>query len=253
MLISSQQNDPESHVSLPGSRRTLLFVIGPGTRYMQILLLLAAVLGFSAAPSQALTLEGTIEVWEKLGGKPSRLENHSNAVVFVAGFSIQSQKRSPPQLIQKNKSFSSRVLVITQGEVVEFPNLDPIFHNVWSKSKARTFDLGLFKHPETKPVQFPRQGIVTIFCNIHPQMISTILVLPNDRYAMTDSQGNYRIENIPQGKHTVYAWVEGARPIKKTVVFTPGKPVRVNLKLLLRRIPIRHLNKEGKLYKSYSN
>ena len=253
MTYSSLQPYSKTRAFLWEVRPILFFAIISRTWIMGTLAWMVAMLGLFAAPSLAVTLEGQIEVWENLGGKPTRLEDHSNAVVFVTGFTIPQPKRSPPQLVQKNKSFSSRVLVITRGEVVEFPNLDPIFHNVWSKSKPRTFDLGLFKHPDTKPVQFPRQGIVTVFCNIHPQMISTILVLPNDRYAMTGPQGKYRIADIPEGKHTVYAWVEGARPIKKTVVFAPGKPVRVNLKLLLRRIPLRHLNKEGKPYKSYSN
>lgn len=206
-----------------------------------------------AAPLHAAALAGRVEVWEQIGGKVVKLSDQRNAVIFVAGFREAPDGGRQSLLIQKNKSFSRRVLVITQEETVEFPNHDPIFHNVWSKSRARSFDLGLFKHPDTKPVQFPKLGIVTVFCNIHAQMIATILVLPNNRFAVTGAKGEYRIEGIPAGRYPVYAWVEGAKPVKQMVAFTAGKRVDLSFRLKLRRIPIRHLNKEGKRYKKYTN
>ena len=206
-----------------------------------------------SAPAFAGTLKGRVEIWEVVRGKLEKLKDHKNAVVFVVGFKTPPKIGRKIKLFQKNKKFSSRVLAITQGEKVEFPNLDAIHHNVWSKSKAKPFDLGLYKHPTTKFVRFPKSGMVTVFCNIHPQMIATILVLPNSKNAVTGSDGRFKVLKIPNGKFNVYAWVEGARPVKRTIVFKAGKTVELTLKLRLKRIPIRHLNKAGKPYKKYTN
>ena len=169
-----------------------------------------------ALPLGAATLTGQVEVWEMVGGKPVRLEDRSNAVIFLAGFVEPPPPAHAVELAQQNKTFVQRVLVVTQGENVAFPNLDPVHHNVWSRSPARPFDLGLYKAPTRRELAFPNPGIITVFCNIHPQMIATILVLPNTRFALTGADGAYRIEGIPPGEHTVYAWVEGAVPIKQT-------------------------------------
>jgi plastocyanin len=219
-----------------------------------LLAVLAAVLAAgAAAPGRAATLSGEVEVWETVAGQPSKLENRANAVIFVAGFNEPPPSGQEPELAQENKSFTQRVLVVTQGESVAFPNHDPIYHNVWSRSPGRPFDLGLYKAPEQRELPFPVPGIVTVFCNIHPQMIATILVLPNRRYAVTGPDGRYRIEGIPAGEHPVYAWVEGAQPIRQMVRFGGGNDhQQLGFRLTLQRIPLRHLNKEGKPYKSYA-
>jgi hypothetical protein len=217
-----------------------------------LLLVLIGTMGIPAFASGA-ELTGAVEIWEPASPQPVKLKIHRDAVIFVTGFNEPPLPGRRPQLVQKNKQFTSRVLVITQGEVVEFPNQDPVFHNVWSRSRAKIFDLGLYRHPETKPVQFLKPGIVTVFCNIHANMIASILVLPNNKHAVSDASGNFRVEGIPPGKHTVYAWVEGAKPIKRVAVFSDANPIKLNFKLLLRRVPIHHLNKEGKPYKKYSN
>jgi plastocyanin len=204
-----------------------------------------------ALSAQQATLGGQVEVWEQVGGQLARLEDHSNAVIFLAGFNQPPDAGHRPQMVQRNKAFSARVLAIAAGESVDFPNADSIHHNVWSKSRARSFDLGLFKYPETRTVDFPVPGIVTIFCNIHPQMIATILVLPNHKYAVTGPPGAYRIEGIAPGEYTVYAWVEGAVPVQQAVRFAQGATVTLDFRLKLERIPLRHLNKEGKPYRKY--
>lgn len=223
------------------------------TKGLLFVLPVLVVVFFQSGDPQAATLSGRVEVWELVREKPVKLDDHSNAVIFVVGFNERPPAGRKISLIQRNKTFSERVLPITRGEKVEFPNLDPIHHNVWSKSRARSFDLGLFKKPETKFVSFPQPGIVTVFCNIHPQMIATILVLPNNKYAVTGPDGGYRIENIPAGNFAVYAWVEGARPEKRTASFAAGGNNVLNFRLRLARIPVRHPDKNGKPYKKYGN
>jgi hypothetical protein len=214
-------------------------------------LLLLLLLGWAAGAPRAGTLSGQVEIWENVEGQPSRLEDRRNAVIFVAGFNEPPDPNRHAQLIQHHKSFAKRVLVVTQGASVEFPNEDPIYHNVWSRSPARPFDLGLFKAPQSRTLVFPKVGIVTVFCNIHPQMIATILVVPNTKFAVTGPDGSYRIENIPPGDWPVYAWVEGAQPIKQQVHFEREGTQQLSFRLTLQRIPIHHLNKEGKPYKRY--
>jgi plastocyanin len=205
----------------------------------------------AAVVAEEAKLTGQVEVWEQIGGKLARLEEHSNAVIFLAGFTQAPDPAHQPQLVQKNKSFSARVLAITAGESVAFPNADSIHHNVWSKSRARSFDLGLYQFPESRTVDFPVPGILTVFCNIHPQMIATILVLPNHKYTVTGPSGAYGIGDIAAGEYTVYAWVEGAVPVQQAVRFAPGATVTLDFRLKLERIPLRHLNKEGKPYRKY--
>jgi plastocyanin len=200
----------------------------------------------------AATLSGEVEVLEGAGDRLVPLQDRGNAVIFVAGFQEPPPTGRAVQLVQENKSFLQRVLVVTQGETVFFPNRDAIYHNVWSSSRPAPFDLGLYKAPETRGLVFGAPGIVTVFCNIHPQMIATILVLPNTRYAVTGPDGRYRIDGIPAGEHAVYAWVEGAQPLKQVVRFERDGRHRLGFRLQLQRIPVNHLNKEGKPYRKYA-
>ena len=223
---------------------------------MRSLVGITALIGLAAAlaavpPAQAGTLQGEVQVTEQVGGRKDALDDRGNAVIFLSGFREPPPAGRQATLAQENKAFSQRVLVVTQGEGVSFPNHDNIHHNVWSKSGTKSFDLGLYKNPDSKLVTFDKPGMVTVFCNIHPQMIATILVLPNTKYAVTGNDGAYRIEGIKPGQYEAFAWVEGAKPARHTVTIEDGKPTEFNFNLVLQRIPIRHLNKDGKPYEKY--
>lgn len=118
---------------------------------------------------------------------------------------------------QRNETFVPHVLAITTGTTVDFPNSDKFYHNVFSLSKTRTFDLGRYAAGNSRPVRFDRAGIVRVFCDIHSHMNAYILVFNHPFFAMTDTEGRYRIENVPPGTYGVIAWNEGtsseARPI----------------------------------------
>jgi plastocyanin len=118
---------------------------------------------------------------------------------------------------QRNETFVPHVLAIMTGTTVDFPNSDKFYHNVFSLSKTRQFDLGRYAAGNTRPVRFDRAGIVRVFCDIHSHMNAYILVFSHPFFAMTDTEGRYRIENVPPGTYGVIAWNEGtsseARPI----------------------------------------
>ena len=112
------------------------------------------------------------------------------------------------------------VLAITTGTVVEFPNSDRIYHNVFSLSKAARFDLGRYEFGKSKFVQFDNPGIVRVFCEIHSHMNAFILVFSHRYFATTDAEGRYRIDNVPVGTYNLIAWNEGTASEPKPVTVT---------------------------------
>ncbi|HEY1909679.1 MAG TPA: carboxypeptidase regulatory-like domain-containing protein [Vicinamibacterales bacterium] len=117
---------------------------------------------------------------------------------------------------QRNETFVPHVLAITTGTVVDFPNSDAFYHNVFSLSKTMRFDLGRYAAGHSKSIQFDRPGIVRVFCDIHSHMNAFILVFGHPFFALTDTEGRYHIDNVPPGNYGVIAWNEGvssdARP-----------------------------------------
>lgn len=111
---------------------------------------------------------------------------------------------------QRNETFVPHLLAITAGTVVEFPNSDRIYHNVFSLSKTKRFDLGRYAVGHSKAVRFDRPGIVRVFCDIHSHMNAFILVFGHRFFAETDDDGRYAIEGVPPGTYTLSAWYEGA-------------------------------------------
>jgi plastocyanin len=123
---------------------------------------------------------------------------------------------------QRNETFVPHVLAITTGTTVDFPNSDRFYHNVFSLSKTRTFDLGRYAAGNTRPVRFDRPGIVRVFCDIHSHMNAFILVFGHPFFGMTDAEGRYRIDNVPPGAYGVIAWNEGTSSDTKPVTVPDG-------------------------------
>jgi plastocyanin len=118
---------------------------------------------------------------------------------------------------QRNETFVPHVLAITTGTTVDFPNSDLFYHNVFSLSKTKRFDLGRYAAGHSNSIRFDRPGIVRVFCDIHSHMNAFILVFSHPFFALTDREGRYHIDNVPPGTYGVIAWNEGvssdARPI----------------------------------------
>ena len=112
-------------------------------------------------------------------------------------------------MMQKNKMFMPRLLVVPVGSSVAFPNADPFFHNVFSLFDGRRFDLGLYEAGSTRSVVFSREGVSYIFCNIHSEMNAVVIALATPYYGLADQQGVFHVKDVPDGDYELHMWIEG--------------------------------------------
>jgi plastocyanin len=117
-----------------------------------------------------------------------------------------------PQMVQRNKSFQPRILVVPAGSMVEFPNRDPFFHNVFSLFEGKRFDLGLYEAGTSRTVRFDRAGISYIFCNIHPEMNAVVITIATPLYAISTPDGQLNLAGVPYGRYRLHVWSEGMGP-----------------------------------------
>jgi plastocyanin len=132
----------------------------------------------------------------------------SEVVLYLEGHSAGAPTRSTdaPKLYQVNQSFQPRVLGVPVGTTVEFPNKDLIFHNVFSYSKTKRFDLGYYGQGKSKSVTFDKPGLVKVFCDIHANMSAYVLVVDSPFVTQAKHDGTYRIDDIPDGDYTLTVW-----------------------------------------------
>lgn len=156
-----------------------------------------------------------------ISGKVSGVSGVSAVYVdTIAGktFPAPSEK---PTMDQKGLLFQPHLMVVQQGTTVEFLNSDKVAHNVFwpsiSGNKKLGHNLGTWPQGEKRSFKFDNPGVVTLLCNVHPEMAGYIVVSPTPYFAQTDKEGNYKIENVPDGKYNVAAWHEGAKAQTKPV------------------------------------
>jgi plastocyanin len=148
------------------------------------------------------------------------LADTRRAVVFLESApaaALESRDPVRTRMDQRNETFLPRVLAVDAGTVVDFPNNDSTYHNVFSLSKPKRFDLGRYARGKSKSVRFERPGVVRVFCDIHSHMSAFVLVFSHPFYAMSDGDGRYRIDDIPPGTYTVAAWYEGGTRETRTI------------------------------------
>ena len=141
------------------------------------------------------------------------------------------------RISQRGAAFTPHVLPVVAGTTVEWPNNDDIFHNVFSMSDAKPFDLGLYKSPEVKRVTFDQAGRVDVFCSIHANMSCIVLVLENPCYSLTDENGRYRITDIPAGKYKFKAWHERMPAQTQEITVPETGEVEANFTLRIANLP----------------
>jgi plastocyanin len=151
---------------------------------------------------------------------------------------------------QQGKQFVPRVLVVERGTKVDFPNADTVFHNVFSVTPDNSFDLGSYRQGESKSITLGKTGVVTVYCNMHPQMVGHVLVVPGGLYARVGSDGFFKLANVPAGKHRIVAWAPNAKPTGAAVEVADSEAATVELEVV-RRGQTQHLNKDGLPYGSY--
>lgn len=116
------------------------------------------------------------------------------------------------RMMQKDKRFEPDLLVVPVGTYVDFPNLDPWFHNVFSLFRGKRFDLGLYQAGAQRSVRFDQPGVSYLFCNIHPAMSAVVVAVQSRWYGASDATGKIRIANVPGGKYVLHVWHENAPP-----------------------------------------
>jgi len=133
-------------------------------------------------------------------------------------------EREPGRAVmdQRNETFLPRLLAIQTGTTVDFPNSDFTFHNVFSLSRARRFDLGRYAAGKSKSVRFDRPGVVRVFCDIHSHMSAFVVVFNHPYFRVTDADGRFRIDQVPPGTYTVIGWYEGEARAQRSVTVTAG-------------------------------
>jgi plastocyanin len=131
------------------------------------------------------------------------------------------------ELSQQDRSFTPDLIVVPVGSTVSFPNLDPIFHNVFSLSKAKSFDLGNYPKDHTRTVTFPKPGIVFVGCHLHANMSAVVFVTPNRWSTTADPQGHFTLPAVPPGTYTIVAWHKSAGFFRKKIEVTADRSTPV--------------------------
>lgn len=149
----------------------------------------------------------------------------SRVIVYLEGHLPDGADAHHPMfhMEQQNRRFSPDLLVVPVGATVTFPNLDPIFHNIFSLSKAKEFDLGSYDKGDSRSVTFTKPGIVYVYCHLHPNMEAAIVVAPSRYYVRADANGHFRLPAVPPGEYTVVAWHKAAGFFRKQVIVTPDR------------------------------
>lgn len=173
-------------------------------------------------------------------------EDEHEFVVFIVGPVGGQPVRSnqPVQAVttrkvsQRGASFSPHILPVLVGTTVEWPNFDDIFHNVFSMSESKPFDLDLYKgNPPEKRVRFDKPGRVDVFCSIHSQMSCVVLVLENPYFALTDAKGRYTIPQVPPGTYKLKAWYERLPAQELEIVVPESGETRADFTLGVKNLP----------------
>jgi plastocyanin len=170
----------------------------------------------AAAAGYAETVEASVQVRvTRLGKSTGQSADSAGVVVWLTPTSPSTEDGFRPKpghyrLVQKDKKFTPHFLAIPTGSSVDFPNLDPFFHNVFSLFNGKRFDLGLYESGSTRTVHFDHDGVSYIFCNIHPEMSAVIVTLSTPYFEVSPADGNITLHAVPPGTYEMHVWAEGS-------------------------------------------
>lgn len=181
---------------------------------------------------QAVDVSAHVEVKRQTGRAHTEHASSADVVIWLVA-TRKAQVPSDPgkmktyTLVQKNKKFIPHLLVVPTGSNVDFPNLDPFFHNVFSLFNGKRFDLGLYEAHTHRAVRFDREGVSYIFCNIHPEMGAVVITLSTPYYGISKADGTIIIHNVPPGSYRLHIWAENIdnehlNALDRIVEISPG-------------------------------
>jgi plastocyanin len=225
------------------------------------LIVTALILPFSNA-ALAGTISGTVRAEGKAGAEESgsggkydsrkykfaervNYDEMRDFVVYIEG-AVAGKSAAPAQTVvvdtrriaQRGATFVPHILPVVAGTTIEWPNNDEIFHNVFSMSEAKPFDLDLYKgNPPDKKVTFDKTGRVDVFCSIHANMHCVVLVLENPYFAVADAKGRYTIPDVPPGTYKLKAWHERMPPQTQEITISNQTDVKVDFVLGIKNLP----------------
>lgn len=204
------------------------------------------------------SITGTVAVFkDSPAGKPRG--DRSGVVVYLEvaiDEALEDRLLATPRPVhavrQVNKTFVPAVSAVLTGTEVSFPNDDMIFHNVFSLSKARRFDLGLYKSGTTKSITLTRPGVIDVYCNIHPEMAAKVVVLDNPYFAVTGADGRFSIADVPPGTYRYVAWHARGEAARGEVIVTAGAAASLDPVVVETPQSSLHTRKDGSPYGRYN-
>ena len=174
-------------------------------------------IGPPPARAEGVAVTGRVAITQGVG--EAKRSTNSSTVVWLTprgdspgAESRDHDRRQRFRLVQKHKRFDPHLLVVPVGSTIEFPNLDPFFHNVFSLFEGKRFDLGLYEAGTTRGIVFDRPGVSYIFCNIHPEMSAIVIAVRSPYYGVSEKSGEITIPNVLPGRYLLQVWHESASP-----------------------------------------
>lgn len=198
-------------------------------------------------PTLAADLSGTLRLFAN--GKPLRESEATEAIIYYRPKTpvLAKALAEPAVMTTRRKQFVPRVLAVTAGSAVRFPNEDPILHNAFSTSAENAFDTGQYGRGDGRTQVFAKPGLVRVYCNVHHSMFGFVLVLDTPFHARADAAGRFRLDGLPEGEGELVVFHDRGAPLKQQVSVTAGSTIDLKLDLNKRRVPA-HTNKFGKPY-----
>jgi plastocyanin len=198
-------------------------------------------------PNEGGAVRGRVRLFAQNGAPRA---NADHVVVFLEDLRESSVPPGPKaKIAQRGKTFVPDLLVVRVGTEVEFPNEDAVFHNVFSKAVAQPFDLGTFAQGESRSVTFTQAGLVKVYCNIHPEMVAHVLVLPTQYSSICAPSGFFALTDVADGRYRLRTWSEFGGGVEREIEVANGAVISADLEMreTVHRLP--HLNKHGLPYR----